>query len=332
MRVACKLICVISLMCVTSGWAADRPVNGRDDCDRPVYMTFDTGHMGVAPLIAEVLSRQKVRATFFLANEPTRTGGTSLDAVWAPWWKLLSEQGHVFASHTFDHVYWLSDLGAGRFKVRASSGPQAGKSQEWSAQQYCDELIRVDARFEVMTGQKMLPLFRAAGGKTSPELLEAAQACGYKHVGWMPAGFLGDELPSAQYPNAFLLERALRNIRSGDILLAHLGIWSRQEPWAPVVLEPLIEGLKKKGFCFATIDTHPDFRPWVLAHRQPFAPPVIVETPDIGEVPDPDVRNPSIENTEQQPSIEIMEQAPSIEKTEQAPRGYNSATETSAPT
>ena len=78
-------------------------------CERPVYLTFDTGHMQVAPWVAEVLARQQVRATFFLANEPTRTGGTSLDEVWAPWWKTLVGQGHAFGSHTFDHVYWLGD-------------------------------------------------------------------------------------------------------------------------------------------------------------------------------------------------------------------------------
>ena len=38
-------------------------------CDRPVYLTFDTGHMGVAPHIAQVLQRQQVRVTFLL---PTR--------------------------------------------------------------------------------------------------------------------------------------------------------------------------------------------------------------------------------------------------------------------
>ncbi len=314
MRVVSKLLCVASLTCVTPGWATDRPAIESGSCANPVYLTFDTGHMAVAPLIAEILSRQDVRATFFLANEPTRTGGTSMDALWAPWWKSLSAQGHVFASHTFDHVYWLSDLGEGRFKVRASSGAQAGKTQEWSAQQYCDELTRVDARFEVMTGQKVLPLFRAAGGKTSPALVEAAQACGYKHVGWTPAGFLGDELPSAQYPNAVLLERALRNIRSGDILLAHLGIWSRQEPWAPTVLEPLIEGLKKKGFCFATIDAHPDFRPWVLAHSRQFSPPVIVESPDLGEIPD------------------AADSTLSIERSDESTLKFNPATEANAPT
>jgi peptidoglycan/xylan/chitin deacetylase (PgdA/CDA1 family) len=93
----------------------------------------------------------------------------------------------------------------------------------------------------------------------------AAKACGFAHVGWAPAGFLGDELPSDKYPNADLLARALRDIRSGDILVAHLGIWSRQDPWAPTVLEPLIVGLKERGFCFATLREHPAYRDWIAS-------------------------------------------------------------------
>ncbi|RZA16713.1 MAG: peptidase A8, partial [Lysobacteraceae bacterium] len=54
---------------------------------KPLYLTIDTGHMGVAPLIADVLARQQVRVTFFAANERTRTGGSSLDDDWAPWWR-----------------------------------------------------------------------------------------------------------------------------------------------------------------------------------------------------------------------------------------------------
>jgi peptidoglycan/xylan/chitin deacetylase (PgdA/CDA1 family) len=236
-------------------------VGAQETCDKPLYLTLDTGHMEVAPAMADVLARQQVKVTFFLANERTKTGGTSLDEVWAPWWKMLSEQGHLFASHTFNHVYWQADLLDGQFKVKPSAGPEANKVQIISGEQYCNELAHSQQRFEQMTGKKMVPLFRAAGGRTSPALLEAAKSCGYTHVPWSAAGFLGDELPSDKYPNNMLLERALRNIRSGDILLAHLGIWSRQDPWAPAVLEPLIMGLKEKGFCFATLAQHPLYRP-----------------------------------------------------------------------
>jgi peptidoglycan/xylan/chitin deacetylase (PgdA/CDA1 family) len=49
-------------------------------------------------------------------------------------------------------------------------------------------------------------------------------------------------------------------LKDGDIFVAHLGIWSRKDPWAPAVLDPLLSGLKQKGFCFATLRDHPNFK------------------------------------------------------------------------
>ncbi|MCA0240098.1 MAG: polysaccharide deacetylase family protein [Proteobacteria bacterium] len=228
-------------------------------CARPLYLSFDTGHMGVAPLVAEVLARQEVKATFFLANERTQDGGSSLDDAWAPWWRARAAEGHAFGSHTWDHDVWLADAPGGALRVKPTQGAQAGRARTLDAAAYCAELARPAERLAAMTGQRMLPLFRAPAGRTSPALLAAAKGCGWTHVGWSPAGFLGDELPSETASNAQLLQRALRDIRSGDILLAHLGIWSRKDPWAPAVLEPLIVGLKARGFCFATLDRHPQF-------------------------------------------------------------------------
>jgi hypothetical protein len=48
--------------------------------------------------------------------------------------------------------------------------------------------------------------------------------------------------------------------------MAHLGIWSRKDPWAPANLEPLIAGLKERGFCFDTLRNHPAFRGWIASH------------------------------------------------------------------
>ena len=230
----------------------------RAGCDKPVYLSFDTGHMGVAPLVAEVLARHQVKATFFLANERTRSGGSSLDDDWAPWWKARAAEGHAFGSHTWEHDVWLADLPQG-LRVKPTMGAAAGQPRTLDAAAYCEELERPARRFQAMTGQRMGAIFRAPGGRTSPALLAAAQGCGWTHVGWSAAGFLGDELPSERWPNARLLERALRDIRSGDILVAHLGIWSRRDAWAPAVLEPLISGLLQRGFCFATLREHPHY-------------------------------------------------------------------------
>jgi peptidoglycan/xylan/chitin deacetylase (PgdA/CDA1 family) len=250
-----------------------QPASAAAPC-KPVYLTLDTGHMAVAPLMAEVLNKHQVKVTFFAANERTQTGDGSLGAEWAPWWKARAAEGHEFASHTWDHVYWRGDMPAvpgaqAQFRMRPSAGPLEGKDFTWTAAQYCEEISKSSKRLEAITGKKTLPLFRAPGGKTSPALLAAAKACGYEHVGWSPAGFLGDELASEKYPNDFLLKKALRDVRSGDILLAHLGIWSRKDPWAPKVLEPLVTGLQARGFCFKTLREHPQYKDWIDAQSGP---------------------------------------------------------------
>lgn len=259
-------------------WACSFPVVAAS-CTKPVYLTFDTGHMDVAPLIAEVLARQQVQVTFFAAHEKTRQGDGTLGQHWAPWWQARAAEGHVFASHTWDHAYWRADVqegGVQKFHIRPSAGAQAGQNLTWTAQDYCNNLRQAAQRLQAMTGQAPLPLFRAPGGKTSPRLIEAARQCGFAHVGWADAGFLGDELPSSTYPNAQLLKQSLQRIRSGDILMAHLGIWSRQDPWAPAVLEPLIVGLKARGLCFATLREHPAYRDWI--RQQPLQLPVLPDS------------------------------------------------------
>jgi peptidoglycan/xylan/chitin deacetylase (PgdA/CDA1 family) len=254
MRHACRAaaVCVATLLAL-SPWAL---AAGTARCERPVYLSFDTGHMAVAPLVADVLKRHDVKVTFFLANERTKTGGASLDDEWAAWWRARAAEGHAFGSHTWDHDVWQADTTAG-LRVKPTQGPQAGKARVLDTAAYCAELQKPAERLLALSGQRMGSIFRAPGGKTSPGLLKAAQSCGWTHVGWSPAGFLGDELSSDTYPNAALLQRALRDIRPGDVLLAHLGIWSRKEAWAPAVLEPLITGLKARGLCFATLREHP---------------------------------------------------------------------------
>ena len=248
------LFLVAALACST-GYGAEKL------CEKTVYLTLDTGHMDIAPLVADVLKRQNVRVTFFAAQERSKTGDGSLGEHWAPWWKARALEGHEFASHTYDHVYWLADLPGSppQLRVKPSAGASEGKVFTFDAQAYCAQLNKANARLLEMTGKQPLPLFRAPGGKTSTALLAAAASCGFQHVGWAPAGFLGDELPSEKFSNPALLKKALGSIKKGDILMAHLGIWSRKDPWAPAVLEPLIIGLKDKGFCFATLREHPAY-------------------------------------------------------------------------
>jgi peptidoglycan/xylan/chitin deacetylase (PgdA/CDA1 family) len=238
-------------------------------CDKPVYLTLDTGHMEVAQYIADTLNKHNVKVTFFVANEKTKDGSTSMSREWGErFWKARGPEGHEFASHTWDHPVLQGDAKGveTRFIVKPTQGAFANRVFTWEPKKYCEQLDFAKERIEYYTGRKALPVFRAPGGRTSKKLLAEAEKCGYKHVGWAPAGFLGDELPSERVSNDALLKQALNNIKPGDILMAHLGIWSRKDPWAPAVLEPLIVGLKEKGFCFNTLRQHPDYKAWITAN------------------------------------------------------------------
>jgi peptidoglycan/xylan/chitin deacetylase (PgdA/CDA1 family) len=226
-------------------------------CHGTIYLTFDTGSQSQADFIARTLNKYGVKATFFLANEKTVNGDYSLDPSWAPYWRARVAEGHAFGTHTFDHVLVQRDLPHGMIEVKPQFGAHAGQKLTWSGPQYCAELKRVEQRFHELTGSHLDPLWRAPGGRLTPQLRAAGQACGYAYFGWAEAGFSGDELPSGRWPNAQLLQRALHGLRDGDIFMAHMGIWSRQDPWAPANLDPLIAGLQHKGFCFATLRQYP---------------------------------------------------------------------------
>ncbi|MYM21874.1 polysaccharide deacetylase family protein [Duganella sp. FT135W] len=228
-------------------------------CKGTIYLTFDTGSQSQAELIADTLNRHKIKATFFLANEKTVRGDYSLDPSWSAYWKARVAEGHAIGSHTFDHVVYAKDGADGKIVVKPGFGDSAGQQTSLSGKQYCEQIQRVDQRFVELTGKHLDPIWRAPAGRTSPRLLEMGQSCGYAHVGWTPAGFSGDELSSSAYPNDVLLKKSLRDLKGGDIILIHMGIWSRKDPWAPANLEPLISGLEKKDLCFATLREHPDY-------------------------------------------------------------------------
>jgi peptidoglycan/xylan/chitin deacetylase (PgdA/CDA1 family) len=222
-------------------------------CNKSIYLTFDTGNMSVAQQVADILRKQQVKATFFLANEKTFRNDYALDDSWKAFWNTLVEDGHAFGSHTLNHTYWQKDHGSDSVVVKPQFGPDAGRNIYMKNSQFCQQIKDVDQRFRVLTGQPVSKIWRAPGGKVSPRLVHFGDVCGFEHISWSKAGFLGDELSSKDFPNYFLLNRALKTLENDNITMAHLGIWSRQDPWAPAVLEPLIIGLKNKGFCFKKI-------------------------------------------------------------------------------
>ncbi len=251
MRRAARPLAAAALLGLALAAAGAEPA-----CKGTLYLTIDTGHMEPAEGIAAILRKHGVKATFFLANQPTKRGDTSLDPSWAPYWKRLADEGHAFGSHTWRHWYIGGDLRGEKVAYVPMNG-QRGEALDRDG--LCAELKKPEEAFRKMTGRGFDGIWRAPGGKVSPRAIAFAQSCGYNHVAWSPAGFSGDELPSDRFPGDKLIARQLADIRDGDVLLWHLGIWSREDPLWPR-LDELIAGLKAKGFCFARIPDSPRWK------------------------------------------------------------------------
>lgn len=219
-------------------------------CRGTLYLTIDTGWSREAEQLAEVLRRRGVRATLFLANEPSFRGDRTLDPGWAGFWRARAAEGHAFASHTWRHWYFQGDTGPGHTRY-ASRGREGAEVLDQAS--LCAELTRpIEALRAMVPGAVVLPLWRAPGGIVTPEARRMAGACGLRHQGWTANGFLGDELSSEAHPNAALLRRNLANIRDGEVLVMHWGVRSRREPFAGI-FDELIGGLQNRGFCFAPL-------------------------------------------------------------------------------
>ncbi|WP_159993279.1 polysaccharide deacetylase family protein [Roseomonas sp. 18066] len=215
-----------------------------------LYLTIDTGWGREAEMIAAALARHGVKATLFLADEPDFRGGTTLGPGWADFWRARAAEGHAFASHTWRHWYFAADPAPGRVRYASRRGEGAETLDQAAL---CAELARpIDALRQIAPNARVLPLWRAPGGRVTANARAMAAACGLRHQGWSANGFLGDELDSAAYPNARLLSQSLGRIRDGEVLLMHWGVRSRKEPFGQV-FEALLDGLLKKGFCFALL-------------------------------------------------------------------------------
>jgi peptidoglycan/xylan/chitin deacetylase (PgdA/CDA1 family) len=219
-------------------------------CRGTVYLTIDTGWGREAEQIAGILRQRGVRATLFVADEPTYRGDRTLDDSWGPFWRARAAEGHAFASHTWRHWYFRVDPGPG--KVRYASRAREGE-EVLDLGALCTELRRPVERLKQLAPEaRVLPLWRAPGGITTPNAIALAGACGLRHQGWTANGFWGDELDSAKHPNAELARRAIERTRDGEVVVMHWGIRSRREPFAGV-LDEVIGGLQARGLCFATL-------------------------------------------------------------------------------
>ena len=146
-RIAIQLI---ALSALPAGAAAQ---NHSNTCDAPVYLTFDTGHMGIANLVADVLRRQQVRVTFFVCGYRIAEFPDTLSHIAAA--------GHEIGLHSSNHDYMQKM----DYETALSDLTRCAKAVE--------DACGVQAR-----------LFRPPGGLYGDTLLSAAKDAGLSVILW----------------------------------------------------------------------------------------------------------------------------------------------------
>lgn len=172
---------------------------------REIALTIDDGpDPEVTPKVLDLLDRYQVRATFFCIGEQVARHPEICRAI--------VQRGHVIENHSQTHRHDFSLL-----------GPRGLQK----------ELEQAQHTLTAITGRRPV-FFRAPAGLRNPFLDWALAKTGLKLAAWTRRGF---DTRTAN-PDV-VLERLLRDLKPGAILLLHDRHSARTEQGAPVILEVL---------------------------------------------------------------------------------------------
>lgn len=222
---------------------------GRRDL-RKVALTFDGGSdPGESDRILDVLEERGVAATFFLTG---RYVSRNPDLV-----KRIVATGHEVGNHTWSHAHLTTWDRTRRHDTL--TGRDRAFVQE--------ELLRTAEAFEVLTGRRMSPLWRAPFGEVNAELLLWAAAAGWGHVGWTRDDTGGrhtldsldwvTERSSRMYLTSEQIAARILSFGAdgaglnGGIILMHLS--TRREDPQVNRLGTLIDSLRAEGYDLVTV-------------------------------------------------------------------------------
>ena len=211
-----------------------------------VAITFDGGsYSNAAGRILDVLAEKGLKTTFFLTGEfieryPKVT-------------RRIAKEGHEVGNHMYSHLH-LTTFGK---NYRQETLP--GVTEELVQK----ELLRNEKAYEDLTGDKMVPLWRAPYGEHNEEIRQWALKAGYRHISWTydpktrksldGLDWVSDRNSSLYLTSDQIVEKILSFDSetdmglAGGIVLLHLGSERESDPFHPKLGE-LIDRLQEKGY------------------------------------------------------------------------------------
>jgi peptidoglycan/xylan/chitin deacetylase (PgdA/CDA1 family) len=215
-----------------------------DPNQREVSLTFDggAGHEA-AEIILDVLKENSIITTFFLTGQFVKRNPAIV-------LRMLHE-GHEIGNHTYNHPHLTTFEQNGKHDV--------GDEVDRAYVQH--QLLLTDSLFHGLTGQHMMPYWRAPYGEYNQEILDWAAEVGFKHIRWTRGFDTFDwvaDTTSKLYRTPDEVSTAILNRDNeyqelnGAVVLMHLGS-SRKTKQMHLMLPELIPELKRRGFEPVTI-------------------------------------------------------------------------------
>ena len=197
----------------------DKNHSNINDSDKVVYLTFDAGYEnGNIQKIVNVLKEQGVKATFFILDNMILKNEALV--------REMIDDGHIVANHTMKH----KDM-----------------TKMTCKEAFEKELTDLEDLFKSTYGTEMPKYYRPPEGKLNEENLKWARDLGYKTVMWSFAYADWDNDKQPSHESA--MKKILENVHNGEVMLLHPTSSTNAE-----IIGELIDGLKKQGFRFDTVD------------------------------------------------------------------------------
>jgi len=193
-----------------------RPIYRAVTREKVVALTFDDGpDPRFTPRVLAILHDKGIHATFFVVGKNAEKYPNLVEAI--------TTSGNVLGNHTYSHP---------DFKVES-------KSMIRSEVNKCDQAIWKITKVHTN-------LFRSPKGVYDSQELRMLTDMGYTSVQWA----ITVEHKASPTPKE-MAARIVQKIEPGEIILAHDGRLDRRKTVEALPL--LIDGLKKKGYRFATV-------------------------------------------------------------------------------
>jgi len=133
------------------------------DNDKKCYLTFDDGPSSVTPLILDVLSEYKVKATFFVTGDRAERNPDMI--------KKIYKGGHSIGNHSYSHEYNSIYDSSGSFKNEIKKCKDAIDSA--LGKEYENLIFRFPGGYDSLTDEDAKAEYR-----------NALKEIGYKYIDW----------------------------------------------------------------------------------------------------------------------------------------------------